>query len=155
MKKIILLFVFLLVPFISSLTQEINIPSLQVSDPQNTFVAIIGNENYQEYYSDYTPNALHAIYDAEKFKQYLIRYLNIPEKNISFYTDATTTHIKLYLSKLGKQAEKAGNRGELIFYFSGKYVEGGFFGNISLLPLDVLETDPAFAVTADEVFRKL
>ncbi|NQU80512.1 MAG: caspase family protein [Bacteroidetes bacterium] len=155
MKKIILLTVFLFVPFISSWTQEVNIPLLQVSDPQNTFVAIIGNENYQEYYSDYTPNALHAIYDAERFKQYLINYLNIPERNISFYSDATTTHIKLYLSKLGRQAEKAGNRGELIFYFSGKYVEGGIFGNISLLPLDVLETDPAFAVTADEVFRKL
>ena len=155
MKKIILLSVFLFVPFISSWTQEINIPLLQVSNPQNTFVAIIGNENYQEYYSDYTPNALHAIYDAERFKQYLIRYLNIPERNISFYSDATTTHIKLYLSKLGRQAEKAGNQGELIFYFSGKYVEGGIFGNISLLPLDVLETDPVFAVTTDEVFRKL
>ena len=155
MKKTILLFVFLFVPFISSWTQEINIPLLQVSDPQNTFVAIIGNENYQEYCSDYTPNALHAIYDAERFKQYLIHYLNIPERNISFYSDATTTHIKLYLSKLSRQAEKAGNRGELIFYFSGKYVEGGLFGNISLLPLDVMETDPAFAVTADEVFRKL
>jgi len=155
MKKIVLLTVFLFVPFISSLTQEINIPWLQVSDPQNTFVAIIGNESYQEYRSDFTPNALHAIYDAERFKQYLIRYMNIPERNISFYTDATTTHIKLYLSKLGKQTEKAGNRGELIFYFSGKYVEDEPGGDISLLPLDVIETDPAFAVTADEVFRKL
>lgn len=155
MKKIILLTVFLFVHVISSWTQEINLPWLQVSNPQNTFVAIIGNENYQEYRSDYTPNALHAIYDAERFKQYLIRYLDIPEKNISFYSDATTTHIKLYLSKLGRQAEKAGNRGELIFYFSGKYVEGEPGGDISLLPLDVMETDPAFAVTADEVFRKL
>jgi len=155
MKKIILLTVFLFVHVISSWTQEINLPWLQVSNPQNTFVAIIGNEDYQQYRSDYTENALHAIYDAERFKQYLIRYLNIPEKNISFYTDATTTHIKLYMSKLGRQAEKAGNQGELIFYFSGKYVEGGLFGDISLLPLDVLETNPAFAVTADEVFRKL
>ncbi len=155
MKKIILLTVFLFVHIISSWTQEINLPWLQVSNPQNTFVAIIGNENYQEYRSDYTPNALHAIYDAERFKQYLIRYLNIPEKNISFYSDATTTHIKLYLSKLGRQAEKSGNRGELIFYYSGKYVEGEPGGDISLLPLDVMETDPAFAVTADEVFRKL
>jgi hypothetical protein len=155
MKKIILLTVFLFVHIISSWAQEINLPWLQVSDPQNTFIAIIGNEDYQQYSSDYTENALHSIYDAERFKQYLIHYLNIPERNISFYTDATTTHIKLYLSKLGRQAEKAGNQGELIFYFSGKYVEGGLGGDISLLPVDVLEIDPAFAVTADEVFRKL
>jgi hypothetical protein len=80
MKKIILLTVFLFVHIISSWAQEINLPWLQVSDPQNTFIAIIGNEDYQQYSSDYTENALHSIYDAERFKQYLIHYLNIPEK---------------------------------------------------------------------------
>lgn len=138
-----------------SYTQQVNIPYLQVNNPENTFVAIIGNENYQDYRTDYTENAFRAIYDAERFRQHLTENLGIPVKNISFYTDATTTHIKLYLSKLIKQSENARKNSELIFYFSGKYMEGGPFGKISLLPLDVIETDLAIAVTVDEVFRKL
>jgi hypothetical protein len=155
MNKIISVFLLFTSFLIISYTQQVNIPYLQVDNPENTFVAIIGNENYQDYRTDYTENAFRAIYDAERFRQYLINELNIPFKNISFYTDATTTHIKLYLSKLIKQSENARKNSELIFYFSGKYLEGGPFGKISLLPLDVIETDLAIAVTVDEVFRKL
>ncbi len=154
MNKIItsfLLFAFCLISY----TQQVNLPYLQVDNPENTFVAIIGNENYQEYRTDYTENAFRAIYDAERFRKYLINDLNIPGRNISFYTDATTTHIKLYLSKLIKQSENARKNSELIFYFSGKYLEAGPFGKIHLLPLDVIETDPELAVTVDEVFKKL
>ena len=155
MKKVVSSFVLFALSLITSYTQQISLPYLQISNPINTYVAIIGNEDYQQYRADYTENAFRAIYDAERFKQYLVNDLNIPERNISFYTDATTTHIKLYLSKLIRQAEKGGKQSELIFYFSGKYLEGGPSGKVSLLPLDVIETDPAFAVTVDEVFKKL
>jgi hypothetical protein len=155
MKKTIFLFILFILFLLLTYSQQVSLPYLQINDPNSTYVAIVGNEDYQQYRTDYTENAFRAIYDAERFKQYLVNYLNIPERNISFYTDATTTHIKLYLSKLIRQAEKDRKKSELIFYFSGKYLEQGPFGKISLLPLDVIETDPAFAVTVDEVYKKL
>ena len=66
---------------------------------QNLYAVVIGNENYQSYGHGYVENALHAIYNAEQFKQHLVRDLQYNEKNVFFMADATNGIIKLLLTK--------------------------------------------------------
>jgi len=135
--------------------QKFSLPSLQVTDPQKTFVAIVACEDYQSYREDYTENATHAVLDAERFMNYLIRERQIPSVNISYYPDALAAHIKLYLSKLERMAEKSSGT-ELIFYFSGKYIlNKDDFSNTLLIPVDINPEDKMFAVSMNEVLSKL
>ena len=155
MKRLIVQFlVVILIPF-SCFAQKISIPSLKIIDPENTFVAIIANEDYQSWQKEYTENALHAIYDAERFRNHLVKVYKVPERNISYYPDALAAHIKLYLAKLGRLAEKTDNA-SLIFYYSGKCINNpADIGSTILLPVDVNEADPMFAIHLDEVLAKL
>lgn len=135
--------------------QKKNTVSLDLSDPSNTYAAIIADEDYQSYSKVYTENALHAIYDAERFRNLLIKEYHVPEWNISYYPDALTAHIKLYLSKLGRLAEKSENT-HLIFYFSGKFkYNADDIGSSILLSVDVGDDDDKFSVRLDEVLTKL
>lgn len=99
-------------------------PGLSIPDPDNTYAIIIGNENYQLYSDDFTEDVLHAIYDAERFNNILINKMGLNSKNISFYTDATNTHIKLALAKIKNLKSQSGSsKLSIIFYYNGKINE--------------------------------
>lgn len=131
---------------------KLNIP---VKDPSATYAIIIGNEDYQTYNEEYTENVANAILYAERFYQFLVRKIGIPESNISYTPNATSTHIKLAITKFDRLINQSGKESEIIFYYNGKISIDDFWGDITLIPVDVNESNLFFAIKLSDVYQRL
>ena len=100
-------------------------------DNNSTFAVIIANENYQEEVKvDY------ALNDGEMFKQYCIKVLGLPEKNIHIRKDATLNNLKAEMSWLKQVAEAYGGEARIIVFYAGHGVPDEKSGTSYLLPVD-------------------
>jgi hypothetical protein len=100
-------------------------------DNSNTFAVIIANENYQEEVKvDY------ALNDGETFKQYCMKILGLPEKNIHIRKDATLNNMKAEISWLKQVAEAYGGEARLIVFYAGHGIPDEKSGTSYLLPVD-------------------
>ncbi len=97
----------------------------------NTFAVIIANENYQEEVKvDY------ALNDGETFKQYCMKILGLPEKNIHIRKDATLNNLKAEISWLNQVAEAYGGEARIIVFYAGHGIPDEKSGTSYLLPVD-------------------
>ena len=97
----------------------------------NTFAVIIANENYQEEVKvDY------ALNDGETFKQYCMKILGLPEKNIHIRKDATLNNMKAEILWLNQVAEAYGGEAHIIVFYAGHGIPDEKTGTSYLLPVD-------------------
>jgi hypothetical protein len=141
--------------FLASGFSQINPEALSVSNPQNTFVIIIANEDYQVNTQQYVSDVTHAILEAEKFRKMLIEKYGISKHNISYYANANATQMKLLATKIARLVEKNENPAEVIFYYTGKYIEHDSKNIIYLLPTEFNNTDIRYAVNLEYFLQKL
>lgn len=128
--------------------------ALDYFNPQNSYAIIIGNENYQDYNKAYTEDVVHAIYDAELFMNFLIKS-GFQEDKMYYYPDATSTHIKLALNRIGRLSEESGTKANVVFYFNGKMGKTQM-DEYYMLPIDATEQDNVlFSFTFDELLKRL
>lgn len=154
MKRLFFSLVFLLQVSICTYSQASwnVIPKAENTDSR--YALVIGNENYQTYADRYTEDVLHAIYDAEKFKNAIERNKLVSKKNCFFYADAVNTNIKLLLNRISKLRSQDKDINELIFYFNGK-VSYDEEGTLYMIPIDATENQLFFSLSIDELCERI
>jgi len=135
---------------------DFNIPTTN-NQKITTYVLIIGNEDYSSYQTDLSSeaNVDFAVNDATIFREYLIKTIGVPEKNITFKTNATLAQMKQALFKLTTIAEIKGEEAELIFYYSGHGLPTEDTHEAALIPVDVSGTDMSSAILLSDVYKQL
>lgn len=128
---------------------DVDIPQTNIVN-EKTFVVIFANENYQK--EEKVPFAIH---DGEVFKQYCIRTLGIPEKNIRIETDATLNNMKHEISWLKNTLLAFKGEAKGVVYYSGHGIPDESSRNAYLLPVDGYATDPESGYSIDKLYSDL
>lgn len=97
----------------SKVDVDIDIP---VSSTKNvdTYCVIMANENYRE-----VPKVEYAKRDGEVFKEYCIKTLGIPEKQIKYFSDATYNDIKRAINWIESISSVTDGNSKILFYYAG------------------------------------
>lgn len=108
---------------------DINIP---VTDKKSekTYVLIIANENYE-----FVDNVDYALHDGEIFKEYCIKTLGIPEKQVLYARNATSGMMNGEVEKLVKLAN-IDEGANIIVYYCGHGIPDENTNEAYLIPVD-------------------
>lgn len=106
-----------------------NIPSGKTTN-ENTFAFIIANENYTDAPVPY------ALNDGRVFREYCVKTLGLPEKNINIYEDATYGTIIAAVEKMKDIAVAYESEASVIFYYAGHGFPDEKQNTAYLLPVD-------------------
>lgn len=135
---------------------DTNIP---ITEKQNdlTFALIIGNEDYKSFQADLTTeaNVKFARNDASAFKEYAIKSLGIPEKNIQFLLDATLGQINQAISKINLIAKTTGGKANLLFFYAGHGMPDDMTKEPYLIPVDISGSNVSSGIKLRDVYSKL
>lgn len=107
-----------------------NIP-VNPTTNKNTFVVIIGNEDYQR-----VSKVSYALNDANTFASYCQKTLGIPQQNIRSYHNATYGTMLSALDEIKGIANAYHGNLDVIFYYAGHGVPSEADKNAYLLPVD-------------------
>lgn len=129
-------------------TVDENIP-ISNKKNTNTFAVIIANENYQSVAS--VPFALN---DGNIFREYCLKTLGIPEKQIKYVPDATGNQIKQQVGWLQTICDVYENA-QIIFYYSGHGIPDESNRTAYLLPVDGIGTDITTGYKLDNLYAAL
>ena len=114
-----------------------------------TFAVIIANENYQSVAS--VPFALN---DGNIFREYCLKTLGIPEKQIKYVPNATGNQIKAQVNWLQTICEVFEDA-QIIFYYAGHGIPDESSRTAYLLPVDGLGTDVTTGYKLDDLYAAL
>ncbi len=108
---------------------DVNIP---VTDRKSddTFVLIIANENYK-----YVDKVDFAIHDGEVFKEYCVKTLGVPERQVWFCKDATVGDMLNGIDKMVRAMNKFENS-KAIVYYCGHGIPDEHTGDAYIIPTD-------------------
>jgi hypothetical protein len=122
-----------------------------------TFALIIGNEDYTKFQLDLKSevNVDFARNDASAFKEYALKTLGIPEKNITFLLDATSGQISQALSKINLIEKNTAGKAKIIFYYAGHGLPDENTKEPYLIPVDVSGSNLSSAIKLNDVYKKL
>lgn len=122
-----------------------------------TYALIIGNEDYSSFQPELKSeaNVDFARNDASAFKEYLIRTLGVPEKNIIFVLDATYGQMTQAISKLSLIAKNTGGKARLIFYYAGHGMPDEETKEPYLIPVDITGATVSSGIRLKDVYSKL
>jgi len=133
-----------------------NIP---VNDIEKThsFALIIGNEDYKSHQTDLDSeaNVEFARNDAHAFKDYLIKTLGVPERNITFLLDATYGSISQALSKIQLLTKNTGGNATIYFFYAGHGLPDEKTKEPYLMPVDISGTNIESAIKLESVYNEL
>lgn len=135
---------------------DINVPQNSIQYP-NRYALIIGNEDYSSHQKGLNSevNVDFAANDASIFKEYCIKTLGIPEKQIRFLINATTGQMNQGISWLNNLANIDNGGAELIFYYSGHGLPNEQTRESYLIPVDISGNDISQAIKLSDVYQKL
>lgn len=109
---------------------DINIPQSRVTN-EKRFAVIIANENYRrESKVEFANN------DGAAFRQYCIKALGLPEKNVHYVADATYNDMKAELDWVTTVARAYDGEADVLFYYAGHGVPDEETKSAYLLPVD-------------------
>ncbi len=135
-------------PIIANIDIEIPVTSKK---KKNTYVLIIGNENYKGTIS----NVPYAINDANIFRQYLIKTIGLGADNITLIKDATAINMSKEIDNFINR-QKINPEAEFIFYYSGHGTNDNRTKIAYLLPSDIENSKlNKFAVSISELYNDL
>ena len=133
-----------------SLTSEVdeNIPETN-SVNKSTFAVIIANENYQS-----VASVPYALNDGNIFREYCLKTLGIPEKQIKYMPNATGNQIKAQVNWLQDICEVFEDV-HVIFYYAGHGIPDESSRTAYLLPVDGIGTDVTTGYKLDNLYAAL
>jgi parvulin-like peptidyl-prolyl isomerase len=143
---------------IASLTSDVDISiPTNIVTKTNTYALIIGNEDYSSYQPNLSTevNVDFAKNDATIFKEYCIKTLGIPEKQVILVTNATAAIMNQKLSQINLLAKNENGNAELIFYYSGHGLPDEQTKEPYLIPVDVSGSTVQSGVKLQTVYDKL
>ena len=116
---------------------------------KNTFIVIVANENYQSV--DPVPFALN---DGNIFREYCLKTLGVPEKQIKYVPNATGNQIKAQVTWLQNICEVFEDA-HVIFYYAGHGIPDESSRTAYLLPVDGLGSDVTTGYKLDNLYAAL
>ena len=128
---------------------DIDIPQ-GLGDNEHTFVVILANENYRR-----EANVPHANNDGTIFKEYCMKSLKVPEKNIKYVADASLNDLKYNLNWLKQVMEAYAGEAKAIFYYAGHGIPDEAQKTAYLLPVDGYGSDVSTGYNIDELYAML
>ncbi len=129
---------------------DIDIPVTGNDKNQNTYCVIIANEKYEDVSSvDY------ASRDGEIFKEYCIKTLGIPEKQIRAFINASYTDIKRALNWMETMANISEGNSKMIFYYAGHGIPSEKDKTAYLIPTDGFPKDVTTCFKLSELYSRL
>lgn len=135
---------------------DFNIPSVNKINDQ-TFALIIGNEDYTTYQPDLKKevNVHFAKNDASAFKEYVVKSLGVPEKNIHLILDGTYGQISQAISKINLITKSTGGKANIIFYYAGHGMPDETTKEPYLIPVDISGSNVTSGIKLKDVYAKL
>ncbi len=133
-----------------SLISEVdeNIPVTNQKN-SNTFAVIIANEDYRN-----VADVPFALNDGNIFREYCLKTLGIPEKQIKYVPNATGNQIKQQVGWLQTICDVYENA-QIIFYYSGHGIPDESNRTAYLLPVDGIGTDVTMGYKLDNLYAAL
>ena len=114
-----------------------------------TFAVIIANENYQS-----VAPVPFALNDGNIFREYCLKTLGIPEKQIKYIPNATGNQIKAQVNWLQTICEVFEDA-QIIFYYAGHGIPDESSRTAYLLPIDGIGTDISTGYKLDDLYSAL
>ena len=108
---------------------DVNIP-ISTKKAENNYALIIANENYE-----FVDNVDYALHDGEIFKEYCIKTLGIPEKQVLYARNATSGMMNGEVEKLVKLAN-IDEGANIIVYYCGHGIPDENTNEAYLIPVD-------------------
>ena len=108
---------------------DVNIP-ISTKKAENNYALIIANENYE-----FVDNVDYALHDGEIFKEYCIKTLGIPEKQVLYAKNATSGMMNGEVEKLVKLAN-IDEGANIIVYYCGHGIPDENTNEAYLIPVD-------------------
>ncbi|MDE7072496.1 MAG: caspase family protein [Bacteroidales bacterium] len=127
---------------------DVNIPITDKTSP-NTFVLIIANENYE-----FVDDVQFALNDGEAVKEYCIKTLGVPERQVWFYKDASLGLIAGGIEKM-VQAMNIFDNAKAIVYYCGHGIPDEKTGDAYLVPTDGKGTNVATCYSLNQLYKTL
>ena len=128
---------------------DMNIPVTSQKNV-NTYCVIIANEHYTD-----VANVDFAKHDGEVFKEYCIKTLGIPEKNVKMHINATYTTIRRAVHWMVTTAQVTGSNSKFILYYAGHGIPSEKDKTAYLLPSDGLPKDVETCYSLRELYSQL
>ena len=135
------------VSLISKVDKDIPVTNKKNS---NTFAVIIANEDYQS-----VADVPFALNDGNIFREYCLKTLGIPEKQVKYIPNATGNQIKAQVGWLKTICEVFGEDAQIIFYYSGHGIPDERNKTAYLLPVDGIGTDVTTGYKLDNLYTAL
>ncbi len=127
---------------------DINIPMTE-SKTNDTFVLIIANEQYS-----FVDNVDFALNDGRIFKEYCIKTLGIPKRQIYHYENATGGIMADGINKI-VQAMNIFDKSRAIIYYCGHGIPDEHTGDAYIIPTDGKGNNVASCYPLSELYKKL
>lgn len=108
---------------------DVNIP-VSTKKAENTYALIIANENYE-----FVDNVDYALHDGEIFREYCIKTLGVPERQVLFAKNATAGMMNGEIDKLVKLANLDAGA-NIIVYYCGHGIPDENTSEAYLVPVD-------------------
>lgn len=139
---------------IASLSSDVdkNIPVTNQKYP-NKLAMIIGNEDYSGNLNAEI-NVNYARRDAEVFRNYALNTLGVEQRNLYFFTDATSGTLNREIDRIAALMKRMGPDTELIFYYAGHGLPDENTKTPYLIPVDVNASNLTSAISLNSVYRK-
>lgn len=140
---------------VQAITPEVPLSDVDVNIPQtnskstNTFVLIIANEHYT-----FVDDVDCAIHDGEVFKEYCVKTLGVPERQVWFYKDASAGIISGGVDKM-VQAMSLFENSKAIVYYCGHGIPDEHTGDAYIVPTDGKGTNTATCYSLNKLYTTL
>ena len=127
---------------------DVDVPVSDKKNP-NTFVLIIANENYE-----FVDDVQFALNDGDAMREYCIKTLGVPERQIFFYKNASAGIISSGINKMVRAMDIFDNA-RAIVYYCGHGIPDEKTGDAYLVPTDGKGTDVTSCYSLSKMYKTL
>ncbi|HAN78590.1 MAG TPA: hypothetical protein DCQ31_12920, partial [Bacteroidales bacterium] len=123
----------------------------------NTYAVIIGNEDYSSFQTGLGSevNVDFAANDAKVFKDYVVKTMGVPEKNVNLVINGTFGQMRQAIAKLQTVVELSKGNAEIIFYYSGHGLPDEVTKDGYLIPVDISGTNVTSGINVNKLYQDL
>ncbi len=131
-------------------TQGVNAAPVTGHKNENTFAVIIANEDYE-----LASKVSHAINDGMAFKEYCVKTLGLPERNVKFHSNVSFGRMRKALKDIVDVTDILGEKARLLVYYAGHGIPDNKTKDAFLMPIDADGTDTEVCFSLNEFYNKL
>ena len=128
---------------------DVNIPVSAIKK-NDTYCVIIANEQYED-----VPKVDYAERDGEIFKEYCVKTLGVPEKQIKTFINASYTDIKRAMNWMETISNITNGEARFIFYYAGHGLPSEKDQTAYLIPTDGFPKDVTTCYKLSDLYARM